>query len=50
MNYRIVPTPGFIKDAKRLVKKYPSLKEELGLLNNQLLKNPDLGTPLGANL
>lgn len=50
MNYRIIPTPGFIKDAKRLVKKYPSLREELRLLNDALLKKPDLGTPLGANL
>ena len=29
MNYNIIPVDKFKKEAKRLVKKYPSLKKEL---------------------
>ena len=32
-----------------MTKKYPSLKEELIALNNELILKPDLGTPLGNN-
>jgi mRNA-degrading endonuclease RelE of RelBE toxin-antitoxin system len=49
MNYSIIPIPKFKKEAKRLVKKYPSLKNELNELNSRLLLNPTLGTPLGYN-
>ena len=49
MSYNIVPTPKFKKEAKRLVKKYPSLKNELRELDTLLLSNPTLGTPLGHN-
>jgi hypothetical protein len=49
MNYRILVTRNFEKEAKRLVKKYISLKSELSELNNQLLLNPFLGTPIGSN-
>lgn len=37
----------FEKQFKRLVKKYPSLKNEIALLIDSLEKNPYLGTPLG---
>jgi mRNA-degrading endonuclease RelE of RelBE toxin-antitoxin system len=47
MSYSIVPSGRFKKEAKRLIKKYPSLKIELRQLNQDLLKNPTLGTPLG---
>ena len=47
MGYNIVPTPKFKKETKRLVKKYPSLKNELRELGTLLLSNPTLGTPLG---
>lgn len=33
MNYSIIPIPKFKKEAKRLVKKYPSLKNELNELD-----------------
>lgn len=47
MNYKIIPSPKFKKEAKRLIKKYPSLKSELFELNVELLAHPQHGTPLG---
>ena len=47
MNFSVIPTERFKKDAKRLVKKYPSLKQELAELNRLLTGHPDSGTPLG---
>jgi mRNA-degrading endonuclease RelE of RelBE toxin-antitoxin system len=47
MNYNIVPTEKFKKEAKRLIKKYPSLQSELAALNKELSKDPATGTPLG---
>lgn len=35
------------KEAKRLIKKYPSLKTELAEVNEDLLKHPESGSPLG---
>lgn len=49
MNYDIIPTSKFKKEAKRLLKKYPSLKGELAELNKSLKQNPTLGTSLGFN-
>jgi mRNA-degrading endonuclease RelE of RelBE toxin-antitoxin system len=49
MNYSIVPTERFKKEAKRLLKKYSSLKIELQELNEILIKHPDSGTQLGNN-
>jgi mRNA-degrading endonuclease RelE of RelBE toxin-antitoxin system len=42
-------TKGFLKDLKRLLKKYPSLISDLEQLNKILLSNPTAGTPLGNN-
>ncbi|QRR03333.1 hypothetical protein [Dyadobacter sandarakinus] len=39
----------FQKEAKKLIKKYSSLKEELSELGNALALNPIVGTPLGRN-
>jgi hypothetical protein len=50
MSYNIVPIDNFKKEAKRLIKKYASLKKELLQLNEQLEKNPTLGTPLGNDI
>lgn len=47
MNYKIIPTEKFKKEAKRLAKKYPSIKEDLAELNEQLLRDPKSGTALG---
>ena len=49
MSYSIVPTERFKKEAKRLSKKFPSLKVELVELNETLTNQPDIGTPLGNN-
>jgi mRNA-degrading endonuclease RelE of RelBE toxin-antitoxin system len=49
MSYNIIPTDKFKKEAKRLIKKYPSLKQELIDLSATLALNPDFGTSLGNN-
>lgn len=47
MSYNIIPTDKFKKEAKRLAKKYSSLKADLTELNEQLIRNPKSGTALG---
>ncbi len=49
MSYSVIPIEKFKKEAKRLVKKYPSLKKELAELNQLLISNPTFGTSLGNN-
>ena len=49
MDYNIVPTEQFAKDLKRLFKKYPSIKEDVLTLVEELKKNPFSGTPLAKN-
>lgn len=50
MSYSIVPTNNFKKEAKRLIKKYASLKSELERLNDELEENPIIGTHLGNDI
>lgn len=45
---RLVVLPEFAREAKRLAKKYPSLKADLARLFAELGKNPLLGTPVGS--
>jgi|SRR6185437_1833460 len=47
MNYKIELSPNFKKEAKKLIKKYSSLKTELSELFIELERNPTLGTPPG---
>lgn len=47
MNYSISTIPLFDKQAKRLAKKYPSLKEDLAELLKSLADNPEQGKALG---
>ncbi len=47
MNYKVIPVDKFKKEAKRLIKKYPSLKFELAELAVALSANPTMGTALG---
>ena len=47
MSYKILLTSRFEKELKRLVKKFPSLKEEFAALINDLNANPISGTFLG---
>lgn len=49
MNYTVKSIQLFEKQAKRLIKKYPSLKEELIELIQSLKINPAQGTLLGEN-
>jgi hypothetical protein len=44
---RIIPILPFQRQAKRLSKKFPSLKNELLALIESLKKKPQQGTPLG---
>ena len=50
MNYNIKPTPHFLKELKRLSKRYRSLKEDVNLLVASLHENPFQGTDLGKGL
>lgn len=50
MSYKIELTNQFKKEAKKLIKKYVSLKNELESLGHELASNPTLGTPLGHNV
>jgi len=49
MPFNIEATPAFLLDAKKLAKKYPSLKTNIAGLAKQLTANPTLGTPLGKD-
>jgi mRNA-degrading endonuclease RelE of RelBE toxin-antitoxin system len=50
MRYKIELSENFIKEAKKLIKKFPSLKQELGELFSALEINPTMGTPLGNDI
>jgi len=47
MSYKVKSIDVFEKQAKRLIKKYASLKKELFELVQQLKENPQLGTAIG---
>ncbi len=49
MGFDIIPTEIFKKEAKRLSKKFPSLKDELRELDRLLTENPKSGVDLGQN-
>jgi mRNA-degrading endonuclease RelE of RelBE toxin-antitoxin system len=50
MPFKIEATPEFLNEAKKLARKYPSLKNDLSILSEQLLSNPKSGTPLGNDV
>lgn len=50
MNYSIELSTNFQREAKRLTKKYPSLKKELAKLFTDLEQNPTTGTALGNDI
>jgi hypothetical protein len=50
MNYKIELSVNFKKEAKKLIKKFPSLKQELADLFSVLETNPTMGTPLGNDI
>ena len=49
MNYKVIPTPEFIKNFKTLKKKYKSIKKDVLELVNELEKDPTMGIDLGKN-
>ncbi len=49
MGFEVIPTAIFKKEAKRLIKKFPSLKEELIELDRLLTDSPKSGIDLGHN-
>ena len=50
MNYRIIPSTSFLKESKRLAKKYPSFKNDLEILQKELIINPNSGVEIGVGL
>lgn len=50
MNCSITLGASFKKEIKRLQKKYPSLKNDLQILQNELLENPNAGVHLGNGI
>lgn len=50
MNYKVELTDNFKKEAKKLIKKYASLRSELVTLGQELAQNPVMGTALGNDV
>ena len=50
MANKVIPTPFFESKFKRLSKKFSSLAREIENLEDELIKKPDSGISLGANL
>ena len=50
MKYKLKTQLTFEKEAKRLGKRYPSLKADIISLGKDILDNPQLGTSLGGGL
>ena len=49
MNLKIIPTPEFNKQAKKLSKGYKNIADDLRKFKNELLENPRSGVELGHN-
>jgi len=49
MSYCVLAIPNFKKELKKLAKKYPSIKQDLTVLIEELEQNPKKGAPLGNN-
>ena len=50
MRYSIKLQPTFVKEAKRLGKRYPSITCDIQNIGKDLLKNPEIGVDLGCGL
>lgn len=50
MNFEIVSQKSFLKEVKRLSKKYRSMKSDLQTLQEELERNPFTGTDLGCGI
>ncbi|MGF7080636.1 type II toxin-antitoxin system RelE/ParE family toxin [Mucilaginibacter sp. UYCu711] len=49
MSFRILPLKPFLKELKHLSKKYPSIKDDLRKLGEDLALNPRSGVAIGKN-
>jgi len=49
MSYKLIITPSFERDAKSLLKKYKSLKNDLAGLLESLDNEPSQGSPIGKD-
>lgn len=47
MSYKVVAVPKFARELKRLVRKYPSLRQEFTELVTSLEEEPKVGTAIG---
>lgn len=50
MKFEVIALPQFLRESKRLTKKYRSLKTELAVLFDELAQNPSIGAPLGNEI
>lgn len=50
MSFNVIPSDKFKKEAKKLFRKFPSIKDELRELSTILSENPNRGNPLGNNI
>jgi len=50
MSFNVIPSDKFKKEAKKLIRKFPSLKNELRQLSKTLSENPKTGKPLGNGI
>lgn len=50
MPFKIEATPEFLSEAKKLSKKYQSLKKDIATLAGSLATKPQQGTSLGKNI
>ena len=49
MNFKIVATPQFKREVKKLRKKFSSLEQDFASIYKKLKENPVLGQPIGQN-
>jgi len=49
MSFKVLPTPLFERELKKLSKRYSSIKSDLSDTIDSLMKNPNLGESLGNN-
>lgn len=50
MPFKIEATPEFLSEAKKLSKKYQSLKQDIAKLAGSLAEKPQQGTSVGKNI
>lgn len=49
MNYDVITSQNFVRELKRLAKRYSSLKNDVNSLGEKLTLDPTQGTPIGKD-